>query len=100
MKRNKKIKTFYTDKQVCFDSIRKESFSQSPLKPALLMERIKNGPYANMLDITDDFKPIKKEDFYIAHTEEYVDNVYNKTGNYGSNGLPWSENLVDSLPYI
>jgi len=99
MKRNKKIKTFYTDKQVCFDSIKEESFSQSPLKPALLMEKIKKGPYAKMLAITDKFEPIKKEDFYIAHTKEYVDNVYNKTGNYDSNGLPWSQNLVDSLPY-
>ena len=99
MIRNKKIKTFYTDKQVCFDSIRESSFSQSPLKPYLLMEKIKNGPYSDMLDITDKFEPIKKEDYYIAHTEEYVNNVYNKTGNYRSNGLPWSQNLVDSLPY-
>ncbi len=99
MIRNKKIKTFYTDKQVCFDSIRESSFSQSPLKPYLLMEKIKNGPYAEMLDITDNFEPIKKEDYLYAHTKEYVDNVYNKTGNYRSNGLPWSQNLVDSLPY-
>jgi len=99
MIRNKKIKTFYTDKQVCFDSIRESSFSQSPLKPYLLMEKINNGPYANMLDITDEFEPIKKEDYYIAHTKDYVNNVYNKTGNYRSNGLPWSQNLVDSLPY-
>ena len=99
MIRNKKIKTFYTDKQVCFDSIRESSYSQSPLKPYLLMEKIKNGPYSDMLDITDKFDPIKKEDYYIAHTEEYVNNVYNKTGNYRSNGLPWSQNLVDSLPY-
>lgn len=99
MKRNKKIKTFYTDKQVCFDSIKESSFSQSPLKPALLIEKIKKGPYTKMLDITDKFAPITKEDFYIAHTKEYVDNVYNKTGNYASNSIPWSQNLVDSLPY-
>ena len=99
MKRNKKIKTFYTDKQVCFDSIKESSFSQSPLKPALLIEKIKKGPYAKMLDITDKFAPITKEDFYIAHTKEYVDNVFNKTGNYASNSIPWSQNLVVSLPY-
>lgn len=97
--RNKKIKTFYTDKQVCFDSIRESSFSQSPLKPYLLIEKIKKGPYSEMLDITDEFEPIKKEDYYIAHTEDYVNNVYNKTGNYNSNDLPWSKNLVESLPY-
>lgn len=99
MKRNTKIKTFYTDKQVCFDSIKESSYSQSPLKPYLLMEKIKNGNYADMLDITDAFEPIQKEDYYLAHTKTYVDNVYNKTGNYASNGLPWSKNLVSSLPY-
>lgn len=99
MKRNKKIKTFYTDKQVCFDSIKESSYSQSPLKPYLLMEKIKNGKYADMLDITDAFNPIQKEDYYLAHTKTYVDNVYNKTGNYSSNSLPWSKNLVASLPY-
>lgn len=99
MNRNKKIKTFYTDKQVCFDSIKESSYSQSPLKPYLLMEKIKNGKYADMLDITDAFNPIQKEDYYLAHTKTYVDNVYNKTGNYFSNNLPWSKNLVASLPY-
>lgn len=94
-----KIKTFYTDKQVCFDSIREKSLSQSPLKPHLLMKRFVEKGYDNILDIESNFEPIKKEDFYIAHTEEYVENVYTGTGNCRSNSLPWSQNLVDSLPY-
>ena len=97
--RNKKIKTFYTDKQVCFDSIKEKSYSQSPLKPALLMKKIAEGPYASMLDIESKFEPVTKEDYHIAHTKTYVDNVFNKTGNYNSNSLPWSKNLVESLPY-
>jgi len=97
--RNKKIKTFYTEKQVCFDSIREKSYSQSPLKPALLIEKITKGPHAEMLDVVGEFQPIAKEDYKLAHTEEYVNNVFNKTGNYASNSLPWSQNLVDSLPY-
>lgn len=96
---NSKIKTFYTDKQVCFDSIREKSFSKSPLKPHLLMKRFVEKGYDNLLDIESNFEPIKKEDFYIAHTEEYVENVYTGTGNCTSNSLPWSQNLVDSLPY-
>jgi acetoin utilization deacetylase AcuC-like enzyme len=96
---NSKIKTFYTDKQVCFDSIRESSYSQSPLKPHLLMKRFDETGYGNLLDIDGSFAPISKEDFKIAHTPEYVDNVYNGTGNCRSNALPWSQNLVDSLPY-
>jgi len=91
-----KIKTFYTPKQVCTKM--SSSFSKSPHKPMLLMKKIKDGGYENF-DIVDDFKPIKKSDFYIAHTKEYVNNVYNKTGNYNSNGLPWSKELVNSLTY-
>ena len=49
-----------------------------------------------MLEIDGSFAPISKEDFSIAHTEEYIENVFNGTGN--SNDLPWSQNLVDSLP--
>jgi acetoin utilization deacetylase AcuC-like enzyme len=52
-----------------------------------------------MLDISPDFAPISRADFEIAHTKEYVDNVFSMTGNYRSNGLPWSENLINSLPY-
>lgn len=93
----KKIKTFYTPKQVCTQI--SSSFSKSPLKPKLLMEKIQNEGYGEYFDIVDDFKPIEKSDFLIAHTEEYVNNFYNKTGNYMSNALPWSQELVDSLPY-
>ena len=35
---NKKIKVFYTDKQVCVQDIASKSYSKSPLKPKLLME--------------------------------------------------------------
>ena len=80
----KKIKTFYSPKQVChkMDS----SFSKSPLKPYLLMKKIKEKNYDEYFDLQENFEPIKKEDFLIAHTEEYVDNVFNKKGNYSNNG--------------
>jgi len=93
------ITTFFTEKQVCFDSIREQSFSQSPLKPYLLMLRLNDLGLSDYFDIRDDFKPFEKSDFEMAHTRSYIDNVFNKTGNYASNGLPWSENLVESLTY-
>lgn len=96
---NSKIKTFYTEKQVCFDSIRESSYSQSPLKPYLLMKRFDETGYNDLLDIDGSFEPISKEDFGIAHTEEYIEDVYSGKGDCNSNGLPWSQNLVNSLPY-
>ena len=99
MKRNKKIYTYYTPKQVCIDQIKDRSFSQSPLKPKLLMERINTLELSEMLDQKSDFKPLNKVDFKIAHSNQYVENVFNKTGNYNSNSIPWSKNLVTSLGY-
>ena len=98
-KREKKILTFYNLKQVCFSNIKDESYSQSPLKPYLLMKRIKEGKYAEMLKVKSDFMPYEKHDFLIAHTKKYVNNMFNGKGNCKSNGVPWSKNLIESLTY-
>lgn len=95
--RNRRIKTFFNENQVCIDNIRERSFSQSPLKPLLLMNKIINSDLKEMLDITNNFNPVDMEDLKLAHTEEYINNVFSRTGNFNSNGLPWSENLVNSL---
>jgi len=97
--RNAKIKTFFTEKMVCSANMTDSSASRSPQKPSLLIKRLKKNGYIKMLEIEEKFEPISKKDFLIAHTKEYVDNVFNKKGNYNSNMLPWSENLVKSLPY-
>jgi acetoin utilization deacetylase AcuC-like enzyme len=97
--RAKRIKTFYTEKQVCFENIQSGSISKSPLKPYLLMQRIKKKGLNKYFSIKSDFEPFTKEDFTIAHTEMYVNNVFNGEGNYLSNSLPWSKNLVQSVGY-
>lgn len=96
--RRKKIKTFYNKKQVCFDGIREKSYSQSPLKPYLLLKKIKEK-YPSLLEVESKFEPFEKQDFYIAHTKKYVENMFRGKGNHESNGLPWSRNLVTSLTY-
>lgn len=98
-KQQRPIATFYTEKQVCFDAIRERSFSQSPLKPYLLMERINNSELSASFEIHDDFEPFKFDDFALAHTKTYINNFFNKTGNYESNHVPWSENLAESVCY-
>lgn len=98
-KRKKRILTFYTDQQVCIDNIQKESFSKSPLKPYLLMQRIKKKGFASVFPLKSDFKPFTKNDFELAHTSTYVQNFFNGEGNYRSNSLPWSNNLVHSVGY-
>lgn len=97
--KNRKIKVFYTPKQVCQKDIQEKSTSQSPLKPILLMQHLKDNGFENHLSFTDDFEPFNKADFRLAHTKEYVDNFFSGTGNCQSNALPWSPELADSVRY-
>ncbi len=97
--RHNKIVTFYDEKQVCFEGIKDTSFSQSPLKPYLLLERIKNDGIGEMLYINKKFAPFTKEDFLIAHTDEYVTDFMTGKGLCNTNSLPWSTNLVESVGY-
>lgn len=97
--KKKKIKVFYTDKQVCMKDIAEKSYSKSPLKPKLLMEYLNNNGFKDNLDIVDDFKPFTPDIFKIAHTEEYVNNFFNGVGNCEANGLPWSKELAESVKY-
>ena len=99
MKKNKKIKIYYTSKQVCKKDIEKKSFSKSPLKPLLLMRYLKDNGFGQILDVESDFKPFTKDDFYLAHTEEYVNDFYNGEGLCESNSIPWSKKLVKSVGY-
>ena len=98
-KRSKRILTFYTEHQVCFDNIQTASFSKSPLKPYLLMQRMKKKGLTSAFRFQSNFQPLTKEDFELAHTETYVHNVFNGEGNYRSNSLPWSKNLVRSVGF-
>lgn len=96
----KTIKTFYNHKQVMESNIQK-SESKSPLKPKLLLRYLKRqGLLEPCFDIYHLFKPFKKEDFLIAHTDKYVDAVFNGVKPLcNSNNLPWSKELVSSLCY-
>lgn len=93
------IKTFYNPKQVlAHDS--NLNFSKSPLKPVLLLEYIKKQGFNNYFEITNEFKPFEKEDFYIAHTKEYVDGFFSGDKEQRSkNGLEWSPQFADSVRY-
>ena len=97
--KNRQIKTFYNPLQVCSENIKESSYSKSPLKPKLLLQYLQDHGFGDYLDVTDAFQPFKRSDFLLAHTKRYVKDVFNGTGSYKSNGLPWSEDLVNSLQH-
>lgn len=99
MKRGTKIKTFYTHKQVCRKDIEDKSSSMSPLKPLLLINYLNENGFSGIIDTYSDFKPFRKNDFLMAHTQDY-DNDFFEGGHLSEmNGLPWSPEMVDSVCY-
>jgi len=95
----KKIVAYYTPKQVLQENIQL-STSKSPLKPKLVMSDLMKVANAHVR-IQPKFKPMTKEDFLIAHTPEWVNEVfhYNKPGSMLASSIPWSQELVTSLTY-
>ncbi len=98
--RNHKIKVFYTDKMVNTDPSIINGCSRSPLKPMLLMKALEGLGISKHLEIESDFAPFEKDDFKIAHTEEYVEAFFNGIEPLcSSNMLPWSKELAESVRY-
>ena len=92
-----KITTFYTKKQAITKPI---GFSHSPLKPYLLMEKMKKSGLSKHLDIQSKFSPFENSDFEIAHTSSYVENFFNGVEpSATSNGLDWNKKFAESVRY-
>lgn len=93
-----KIKTFYNPLQAVTTGV---GYSRSPEKPALLLQFLKDkNIFHSSFEIEPGFAPFKKEDFLIAHTQEYVDAFFaGQKPLCGSNGLRWSEELLRSVTY-
>lgn len=94
---NKKIVTFYNPKQVMTSKV---GYSRSPEKPKLLLEYLEKKGLLEHFDIRSDFKPFDKEDFYMAHTKEYVDGFFKGEKPHStSNGLEWSPEFAETVRY-
>jgi acetoin utilization deacetylase AcuC-like enzyme len=98
--RNSKIKVFYQPLMV-MDAKIHESYSKSPLKPRLLVEKLeKEDLIPEHFIIESAFESFSNKDFLVAHTEQYVADFFtgNKPG-CNSNGIPWSLQLCESVKY-
>ena len=96
------IKIYYTDKQSLVQD-HEGNLSKSPLKPKLLMEFLAKENLSGYFCLVDDFKPFDREDFYLAHTERYVngffDGIEKIRDSDGFLGIQWSEQFADSVRY-
>ncbi|MBE0676264.1 MAG: hypothetical protein IH591_16530, partial [Bacteroidales bacterium] len=72
-----RIRAFYTPLMSLEPGV-VESYSQSPAKPKLFMEYLRQKDLLKYLDIQVDFPLLERKDFYVAHTRELVDNFFDK----------------------
>lgn len=89
---------FYNPKQVPSSHSMEKSYSKSPLKPKLVVEKLLSGECSSKITVHD-FEPLTRKDFEIAHDKNYVDAFLTGGEGCSSNGLPWSEELADSVKY-
>ena len=77
-----------------------ENYSMSPNKPKLFMDHVDKRDKKELLILDEDFDPFSREDFYIAHTQEYVDAFFDNIPNLNvSNRLKWTPEFADTVRY-
>jgi acetoin utilization deacetylase AcuC-like enzyme len=74
-------------------------YTQTPAKPKLLMEYLERKDLMDYFLIDGDFAPFSKEDFYIAHTKEMVDNFFDKGKTSRILHMAWSPEYAESVRY-
>ncbi|MDJ1471515.1 hypothetical protein [Xanthocytophaga flava] len=97
-----RIRVLYRQ-EMCPASLGEGSESKSPLKPRLLLEYLDQMQLMDYFEIDSTFTPFANQDFYIAHTQEYVDGFFQgqlpHSNGQGLLGIDWSPEYADSTRY-
>jgi acetoin utilization deacetylase AcuC-like enzyme len=99
MKTGKKVKVFYTPKQVLTHDSISMSTSKSPLKPKLLMENFEKLSLTKFMDIDGTFAPYEQSEFRIAHHDSWIKTFFEGLSGRENNGIPWSKELTETVRY-
>jgi acetoin utilization deacetylase AcuC-like enzyme len=68
-------------------------------KPRLLMEYLGRKGLLDFFQIDDNFPPLSRDDFYIAHTREMVDNFFDKGKTSKILHIKWTPEYAESVTY-
>jgi acetoin utilization deacetylase AcuC-like enzyme len=93
-----KLHTFYNPK-MSLDPEKLTGYTQNPAKPKLLMEFLERKGLLEYFQVDGNFSPFGKEDFYIAHTREMVDNFFDKGKTSKILHIEWSPEYAESVRY-
>jgi len=100
--KKEKVRVFYTPAMVPQD-LGKGTETPSPMKPKLLMDFLTQTGFQHYLEVIDHFQPFDTQEFYLAHTKEYVQGFFAGKEPYASShgllGIDWSESFAQSVKY-
>jgi acetoin utilization deacetylase AcuC-like enzyme len=98
--RNSKIKIFYKE-QMAFLGEEKNSYSNSPKKPRLFVNRLKKrGDFDSNFSLVKSWNPYDKMDFTLAHYADYVQDFFKGIKPVAeSNAVDWSPDFAETVRY-
>ncbi len=92
-----KINMVYREEMVSDLSV---GSSKSPNKPRYLLDFLYRNRLISNFSLDENWEPFEKEEFYLAHTRQYVDSFFaGKEPFASSNGLYWNSQFADSVRY-
>lgn len=96
--KNSRLRTFYHPKMsVNPDNL--TGYTLTPAKPRLMIEYLERKGLMEYFLLDDDFTPMPREDFYIAHTKEMVDNFFDKGKTSKILHIKWTPEYAESVKY-
>lgn len=76
------------------------NFSRSPSKPRRFVAHLEASSVAPFTATRDDFRPLTRDDFLLAHTPAYVDGFFAGHAPFArSNGLAWTPEFAETVRY-
>jgi len=76
------------------------NFSKSPSKPRRFVEQVLRSPLSVATQMREDFRPLERSDFLLAHEAAYVDGFFaGRVPHATANGLEWSAAFAKSVRY-
>jgi len=76
-----------------------KGYTQTPAKPGLMIDYLKSKELSAFFLIDETFAPFTKEDFYIAHTKEMVDDFFDRGKTRKILHIEWSPEYAESVKY-
>jgi len=93
-----KLRTFYHPK-MAVNPENITGYANSPAKPRLLMEYLEKKELMEFFLVDDSFPLLTRDDFYIAHTKEMVDNFFDKGKTSKILHINWTPEYAESVKY-